>query len=77
MKASIWTGVAMSLIGGLVVLGYGIYYLGDEFFGGERVPIAVQIALPVAFVGIVILTATVLIQRLREKDEEDFKELDY
>ena len=77
MKLLIWTGAALALVGGGVLLGYSVYNFGEEFFGTDGVPIAVLFALPVALAGLVLLAATVVIQRLRDRAEEDFKEMDY
>jgi|SaaInl4_135m_RNA_FD_contig_31_1317017_length_843_multi_9_in_0_out_0_3 hypothetical protein len=77
MKPLIWTGAALAVLGGGVLLGYSAYNFGEQFFGADDVPVALLFALPVALTGLVILAASVLIERLRERAEEDFEEMDF
>ena len=77
LKIAVWTGGTLTVVVALVVVAYGIYYASQEFFGSPDVPIAIQVAVPVAVVGAVILLGVVLVERLRRRKQEGFQEVEY
>ncbi len=76
-KVAVWIGGILVLAGALVLLGYGVYYFSQEFFGAEDVPLAIQVALPAIVVGVVVLVVAVLLERLRGGKGEEFKGVKY
>jgi hypothetical protein len=67
---------ALVIAGSLVLLGYAGYYSIDAFFSASDVPIAVKIAAPVAVLGVIMLAALVIKDRITEKSKEDFRKVD-
>lgn len=73
MKMLAWVLV----IGGSIVLfGYGTYFSIKDFFSEPDIPIAVKIATPAVIVGVLMLLAAVLKDRLRERKAEVFRKDD-
>ena len=67
---------ALVIVGSAVLLGYAAYYSIDAFFGASDVPIAVKIAAPVAVLGVIMLIAIVIKERMAVMDKEDFRKDD-
>lgn len=67
---------ALVIAGSLVLLGYAGYYSIDAFFGAPDVPIAVKISVPVVVLGVVMLVAIVIKERMAAKSKEDFRKDD-
>ena len=57
--------------------GYGVYEFGREFFGDSDVPVAMQIALPATVIGLVVLLVTVVKDRMKNRKDENLKEVKY
>ena len=76
-KIALWVGGTIVVAGTLVLAGYGVYAFSREFFGSPDVPLAVQVAVPAMLVGVIILLGAALMDRLRHRKQEHFKEADY
>ncbi len=73
----LWIGGILFAAGALVMTGYGVYAFGQEFFGDSDVPIAIQIALPAMVVGLVVLLAAVVKDRMKHRKDEYLKEVEF
>jgi hypothetical protein len=73
----LWIGGVVFATGVLVMTGYGVYEFGREFFGDSDVPVAMQIALPATVIGLVVLLVTVVKDRMKNRKDENLKEVKY
>ena len=76
-KVALWIGGALAVAGGLVLVGYAVFYFSRAFFGSPDVPLPVQVAVPAVVGGILILIVTALAERLRRRKKESLEEIDY
>jgi hypothetical protein len=76
-NALLWIGGVVFVAGVLVMTGYGVYEFGREFFGHSDVPIAIQIALPATVIGLAVLLAAVVKDRMKNRKDENLKEVKY
>ena len=76
-NVTVWLGGILVVAGALALLGYGLYYSTQEFFGSTDVPLLVQVAVPAVVVGVVVLLGTVLVERVRRRKRERFEEVEY
>ena len=76
-KIALWVGATIVVAGTLVLASCGVYAFSREFFGSPDIPLAVQIAAPAVLVGVIILLGTALMDRLRHRKQEHFKEAEY
>ena len=71
----LWIGGILFGAGALVMIGHGVYTVGQEFFGNSDVPIAFQIALPATVIGLVVLLIAVAKDRMKHSKDEELKEV--
>ena len=77
MKIATWAA-AIALAGGVAVLAaYWFVSVLGALFDAEEVPILIQIAVPAVFGGSVVLLLVAVLQRLRERKDEDLEGVDY
>ena len=72
-----WLGGSLALAGGLVLIGYGVYYFTQNFFGSSGVPIPIQVALPAVVLGFLVLLLNALVDRLKRRKKESLEEGEY
>ena len=76
-RYAVWLG-GLLVLGGLVgLLDYGAYYFTTSFFGSTGVPVGVQIAVAALFAGTLVIIATAIIDRRRQRVVESFKEVEF
>ena len=46
-------------------------------FGADEIPVLIKIAVPAVAVGMAVLLVVAVVQRMRDRKEEDFKEVEY
>ena len=77
MKIALWVA-GIAIVGGLGVLAaYWIVYVFAALFGADEIPVLVKIAVPTVAVGAAVLLVVAVVQRMRDRKEEDFKEVEY
>ncbi len=76
-KALQWVSGSLVVASAAVLIGYGAYEGGRELFGSDEVPVFVKVAVPVLTVGLLILLALVIGQRIQGKRHETFREVDF
>ena len=77
MKIATWVA-AIALAGGFAVLAaYWFVSVLDVLFDTEEVPLLIQIAVPAVFGGSVVLLLVAVLQRLRERRDEDLEGVEY
>ena len=76
VKAALWIGLICLAAGVVLLLGYWAYQLVDIFLGDPKVPLPVRVGVAAMTVGLLLSTLALLVDRLRKRGEEDFKEVD-
>lgn len=71
-----WTGAALLILSALLILGYLTYLMFAELLLNSEAPLALRIGVPAGYVGALILLASVLVDRFRQRPEEKRKKLD-
>ena len=67
LRAAAWVGGTLAVAGAAALIGYGAYAAGREFFDSDDIPLVVRIAVPAVIAGLLILLATVIVDRLRHR----------
>ena len=77
MKLATWAA-AIALAGGVAVLAaYWFVSVLGALFDAEEVPILIRIAVPAVFGASAVLLLVAVLQRLRERKDEDLEGVDY
>ena len=77
MKIATWAA-AIAVAGGCAVLAaYWFVSVLEVLFDTDEVPLLIQIAVPAVFGGSVVLLLVAVLQRLRERNDEDLEGVDY
>ncbi len=77
MKIATWAA-AIALAGGFAVLAaYWFVAVFGELLDAEEVPILIRIAVPAVVGGSVVLLLVAVLQRLRDRRDEDLEGVDY
>ena len=77
MKQIEKAGLVLIVAGIGALMGYGLYVTLTAIVGTEDVPLLIRVALPAAAVGMILVVAAVLVDRLRRRKAETFEEVDY
>ncbi len=77
MKLIEKAGVVLIVAGVAALVGYGMYGALTAIVGDEEVPLLIRVALPAAAVGLVLVVAALVVDRLRRRKAETFEEVDY
>ncbi len=70
-------GLALLLIGIGVLILYWAYFVLLAIFSENDVPLVLKLAIPVTIIGMILLLVSVIRDRLRERKEEKFKEVEF
>lgn len=77
MKIATWAA-AIAVTGGVTVLAaYWLVVVVGALFDAEEVPVLIRIAVPAIIGGCVVLLLVAVLQRLRERKDEDLEGVDY
>ena len=77
MKVATWAA-AVALAGGFAVLvAYWFVAVFGELFEAEEVPLLIWVAVPAVVGGSVVLLLVAVLQRLRDRKDEDLEGVDY
>ena len=77
MKVATWVA-AIAVAGGVAILAaYWFVSVLDVLFDAEEVPILIRIAVPAVVAGGAVLLLVAVLQRLRERKDEDLEGVDY
>ena len=77
MKVATWAA-AIAVAGGVAVLAaYWFVSVLDVLFDAEEIPILIRIAVPAIVGGSVVLLLVAVLQRLRDRKDEDLEGVDY
>ena len=72
-----WLGWSLALAGGLVLVGYAVYYFTRSFFGSSGVPIPIQVAVPAVVFGVLVLLIATIVDHLLRRKKESLSEVKY
>ncbi len=70
-------GAVLLVLGGGAILGYILYRFLWLLYTAHDVPLIIQVAVPVALVGFVLLVVAVVRDRLRASRRERFEEVEH
>ena len=70
-------GIVLILVGFLTLLGYGMYSLLVAIYSTEDIPLIIKLAVPVLIGGLMVLIVSVGRDRLRDRRNEKFREVNY
>ena len=70
-------GIVLSLVGFLTLLGYGMYSLLVAIYSTEDIPLIIKLAVPILVGGLMVLIVSVVRDRLRDRSNEKFREVNY
>ena len=70
-------GAVLLVLGGGALAGYALYHLFRVVYTARDVPLIVQVATPVALVGLVLLVVAVVRDRVRARRREHFEEMEH
>jgi TRAP-type C4-dicarboxylate transport system permease small subunit len=77
MKIATWAA-AIAVAGGVAVLAaYWFVSVLDVLFEADDVPLLIRIAVPAVVGGSVVLLLVAVLQRLRDRKDEDLEGVDY
>ena len=77
MKIATWAA-GIALAGGMAVFAaYWFVSVLDALFETDEVPVLIRIAFPAVVGGSVVLLLVTILQRLRERKDEDLEGVDY
>ncbi len=77
MKVATWAA-AIAVAGGVAVLAaYWFVSVLDVLFEADDVPLLIRIAVPAVVGGSVVLLLVAVLQRLRDRKDEDLEGVDY
>ena len=70
---------AMVLIGGgiAILAAYWVVAVVGALFVADDIPVLIRIAVTAVVAGAAVLLAVVIVQRIRERKEENLKEIEY
>lgn len=70
-------GAVLLVTGGGAIAGYVLYLLFRLLYTARDVPLVIQVAVPVALVGFVLLVVAVARDRMRARRRERFEEAEH
>ena len=77
MKIAQWAAIVL-IGGGVAILAvYWVVAVVGALFGADDVPVPIKIAVTAVVAGGAVLLAIVIMQRMRERKEENLKEIEY
>ena len=77
MKSAQWAAIVL-IGGGVAILAvYWVVAVVGALFGADDVPVPIKIAVTAVVAGAAVLLAIVIVQRMRERKEENLKEIEY
>lgn len=77
MKLATWAAAA-AVAGGVAILAaYWFVSVFDALFDAEEVPVLIRIAVPAVLAGSAVLLLVAVLQRLRDRKDEDLEGVDY
>ena len=70
-------GIVLILVGFLTLLGYGMYSLLVAIYSTEDIPLIIKLTVPILVGGLMVLIVSVVRDRLRDRSNEKFREVNY
>ena len=77
MRATTWAAGIAVAVGLAVLAGYWLVEVLSALFGAEEAQLIVKVAVPVVIVGAALLLLTAVVQRLRDRKEEDLEGVEH
>ena len=77
MKVATWTAAIAVACGVAILAAYWFVSVLDALFDAEDVPILIKIAVPAIVAGTVVLVLVAVLQRIRDRKDEDLEGVDY
>ena len=69
------TGAILLVLGAGALVGYGLYTMLCLLYTSKDAPLVIQIAVPVALLGLTLIVATVIRDRVKTRSIENFEEV--
>ena len=76
VRAVQWISGALVVAAAAVLVGYGAYEGLGELFDSDDVPFVIKVAVPALVIGLLVLLALVIGQRVQGHRHEQFKEVE-
>jgi len=70
-------GAVLLVLGAGALVGYVLYTVLRLLYTSENVPLVVQVAVPAVLLGLVLVVAAVIRDRIRARRREDLQEVEF
>ena len=77
MKVATWAAAIVVAAGVAVLSAYWFVSVLDVLFDADDVPILIKIAVPAIVAGTVVLVLVAVLQRIRDRKDEDLEGVEY
>ena len=77
MKVATWAAAIVVAAGVAVLSAYWFVAVLDVLFDADDVPILIKIAVPAMVAGTVVLVLVAVLQRIRDRKDEDLEGVEY
>ena len=77
MKVATWAAAIVVAAGMAVLTAYWFVSVLEVLFGADDVPILIKIAVPAIVAGTVVLVLVAVLQRIRDRKDEDLEGVEY
>ncbi len=77
MKVATWAAAIVVAAGVAVLSAYWFVSVLDVLFDADDVPILIKIAVPAMVAGTVVLVLVAVLQRIRDRKDEDLEGVEY
>ena len=77
MKTAQWAAIVLIGGGVTILAAYWLVGVFGALFGADDVPVPIKIAVTAVVAGAAVLLGIAIVQRMRERKEENLKEIEY
>ena len=77
MKVATWAAAIVVAAGVAVLAAYWFVSVLEVLFGADDVPILIKVAVPAIVAGTVVLVLVAVLQRIRDRKDEDLEGVEY
>ncbi len=77
MRVATWTAGVAIAVGLAILVGYWMVLVLSALFGTDEAPVLVKVAVPSLMAGAAVLLLTAVLQRVRDRKEEDLEGVEH
>ena len=77
MRVATWAAGVAIAVGLAILVGYWMVLVLSALFGTDEAPVLVKVAVPAAMAGAAVLLLTAVLQRIRDRKEEDLEGVEH